>query len=271
MSDRQPQNESFVLIGAGAVGSALAISLQVSGFRPVQIINRTIQKALGLSKILGHIPYSDNLSSPEEADFYIIATQDDNIPKVISELNGLRKPVFHTSGSTPMSVFDTSFLKYGVLYPLQTFTFGREINMKQVPVLLEASDEETLAFLKKIANAISEKLYFFTSDQRMRAHISAVLTANFTNHLFVLGKTYLRQNHLPEEILEELTKETLSKIVDQGAEISQTGPAKRGDKRILEKHIQFLGGDKNMQDLYIFVSNSIINHYTSNKNKNDEL
>ena len=51
--------------------------------------------------------------------------------------------VAHTSGTTGIEVFGKAGYRYGVLYPLQTFTKGIPLRYDEIPVFVEGCDSET--------------------------------------------------------------------------------------------------------------------------------
>lgn len=87
----------------------------------------------------------------------------------------------HTAGSMPMSVFEGYAGRFGVLYPLQTFSKGRNVNFEVIPFFIEANTEKDADYLKNIASALSENVRFMSSEKRRSLHLAAVFACNFTN------------------------------------------------------------------------------------------
>ena len=90
-------------------------------------------------------------------------------------------------------------------------------------------------------------------------HVAAVFVNNFVNHLYHIGSEICAKNKVPFEILHPLIIESALKIKDLTPFESQTGPAKRKDEKIIEKHITLL--DKNQQEIYKLLTKSIYNTY----------
>ena len=63
----------------------------------------------------------------------------------------------HTAGSIPMNIWQGHVARYGVLYPMQTFSKQREVDFGQIPCFVESNSEEDVQLLKDIASALSEK------------------------------------------------------------------------------------------------------------------
>lgn len=248
----------FVLIGAGRLGSMLSLKLSNENIRPVQVISRSLVKAKKLAEQCKCENYSDKLKDLVSSDFIIISVNDDSILEILETLPSLITPVFHTSGSTSVSVFGKKFPNHGVLYPLQSFTPGRELDFSEIPLLIEASNENTANLLSEIAGHLSNTVLSYNSEQRLKAHIAAVFSSNFTNHFLILARDYLTENGLDPGILDPLIKETFMKVIEMGRKNIQTGPAARGDRGILQLHEEILKINPSLQKIYTFVSENII-------------
>ena len=150
--------------------------------------------------------------------------------------------------------------QYGVLYPCMTFTKGDEINMKECPFLVEASDEKALATLKRIAARIGNGATECDSDGRNRLHLAAVLASNFTNHMLLKAQEVLKQADLPLSILRPLTMQTISKAFRMSPLTSQTGPARRNDTATIRRHEAIID-DVHLAEIYEAVTKSIMATY----------
>ena len=69
----------------------------------------------------------------------------------------------HTAGSMPISVFEGLTARYGVVYPLQTFSKSREVDFKKIPFFLEANSSEDEKVLGEVARALSSDVRFLSS------------------------------------------------------------------------------------------------------------
>ena len=199
--------------------------------------------------------------SASAARLLILAVTDEALPQVAAHL--VSPPdalVIHTSGSTPLAVLQR-FPERGVLYPLQTFSKEQEVDFQKVPLLVEGSDEPTVKFVEKMAHAISSSVHHADSAQRLSLHLAAVLTNNFTNHLYTLAQQMLNDVGLDVNLLAPLWLETFQKAAAIGPQAAQTGPARRGDQRILSQHQQLLSNQPDLQHLYQLLSELITQHY----------
>lgn len=198
---------------------------------------------------------------PEElarVDLYLIAVSDREIGALSEQLDFGNAVVAHTAGSVEMEVLSQKIRNRGVFYPLQTFTQGRKINLREVPFFLEAENEETFAALSQLARSLSEKVYPADSHQRATLHLSAVFACNFTNHLYAVAQEILRQEGIPTDAINALIAETTAKALETpDASRVQTGPAVRNDTVVCQKQLRMLAGDTELQTIYETISKHI--------------
>jgi predicted short-subunit dehydrogenase-like oxidoreductase (DUF2520 family) len=151
--------------------------------------------------------------------------------------------------------------RFGVFYPLQTFSKGRKVNMHQVPVCLEASSAEILMVLTVLADAIGDAVFEINSRQRKFLHLAAVMVNNFTNHLYHLAEEFLEDRELGFDLLKPLIVETALKVTEIDPSTAQTGPARRGDKQTIQKHLELLDGNPEYKQIYEIISSQILKRY----------
>lgn len=245
-----------VLVGAGNVATHLGAALQKAGFNITTVYSKTAASAQWLAETLG-AAYTTTLNDLPAADLYLVAVKDDALPEVAQQLKVGSGIVAHTCGSMDMDVLQNTSGSYGVLYPLQTFSKTRAVDISQVPFCIEGCDEETTSKLDFIARSISSNVHFINSEQRRVLHVAAVFACNFTNHMYALAENILQQRHIPFNILLPLIEETAAKVKDHSPHEAQTGPAARGDQGIIQKHIELLKDNETVQAIYKLVSYSI--------------
>src|ERR1035437_4246738 len=163
---KNPKSEiipvSIVIIGTGAVASALLSFFQNNkGISVIQQYGRSKP-----SEIL--VPYTDSLKDLLPANIYIIAVSDNAIPEIIKnmpEVNGL---VLHTAGSVDLDVFGYKFHHFGSLYPLQTFTKKRDLDLKTIPFILQQNSGLATTLFGIIAeqSTLSIKLYEMSYEEK---------------------------------------------------------------------------------------------------------
>lgn len=247
----------IVCIGSGNVATHFSNAFKAAGSELVQIWSKNPEHAAELAIKTGAKPIADLKEIDNNADVYLIAVKDDAIGEVIAQLSAVKGMIVHTSGATDIDVFPATIAKYGVLYPLQTFSKHKAIDFNQVPLCIEAKDEETLKLLKSIALMLSPLVYEVNSEKRRILHLSAVFACNFVNHLYTLSNEILQKNELDFEILRPLIMETAEKVQNAFPVDVQTGPAIRNDEQTITKHKELLNDMPELKDIYETLSKSI--------------
>lgn len=251
--------KNIIIIGAGNVATHLATALLKAGYNIRQIYSRTEASASELANQLG-CPYTTHIGSvASDGDLYIVSVKD-------SALNTLLAPLVqqaphalfvHTAGSVPMNIWQGLTERYGVLYPMQTFSKQRPVNFQEVTFFTEAHSPEDLQALNKIAANLGSKAYEASSEQRRYLHIAAVFACNFANHMYAIADHLLSTHGLPFEAMLPLIDETTRKVHKLSPVAAQTGPAQRYDENVINKHLEMLQNEPRLATIYEQVSKNI--------------
>ena len=247
-----------VFIGAGNVATSLSVALQNAGYGIAQVWSRTEESAAKLANRLQCPHTTEWQQIDNSADLYVYCLPDDvlTIMPVVAAPNAIH---IHTACSLDTEVFDKSLKHKGVFYPFQTFSKDRIINFTDIPILIEASDEQTEIVLNELAAKISKKIYRSTLDSRKHLHIAGVFANNFSNCMYALAAEQLKKAGLPFDILLPLIDETAEKVHTIEPRKAQTGPARRKDLNIINQHIELLDDDAEKQ-IYKLITENIINY-----------
>lgn len=253
------RDKRIALIGAGNVASHLAPALLKGGANLCQIYSRSIESARELGMKTGITYTSDIFAIYPDCDIYIFCVADDALLPLFKSIRINKDAiVLHTSGSLPMDIFKGGAAHYGVLYPLQTFSKKRDLDFREIPLCIEASDVLTAKALRALAEALSFRVEEISSEKRKVLHLAAVFVNNFVNGLYSVGGQMLQKEGLDFNLLRPLIFETAHKVLLMSPENAQTGPARRGDEGILNMHKAML---KNEQlcwlNLYTLMSDMI--------------
>ncbi len=240
----------------------LGHALNNSGVKIKQVFSRNPQHAQSLAGSLGAYFTDSPGQIDRTSDLYILAVSDDAITKVAESVGFLQTGILvHNSGSVPMQVLSNYASHYGVIYPLQTLTKGKNIEFKSVPVFAEGCNEEVYEKLSNLFSGISDHVYRLNSHDRLIVHCAAVISSNFSNHLFVLAQSLLKDHGLSFDLLKPLMIETVSKAFEIGPLNAQTGPAKRRDKKVMDEHLKLLESLPGIKKIYEMLSNDIMGHW----------
>ncbi len=253
----------ITLIGAGNLAWHLGPALENCGYPIREVYSRNPANA----RTLIHRLYTASLAegmdfSGSDSSLFLLCVPDDALESVASEI--LIPPgamIAHCSGSTHLDILGSAgFNQRGVFYPLQTFTKGRPLDFREVPVLVEAGDQHTGRILTNMAKDLTKIHYMVNSEDRFAIHLSAVFASNFTNHLLKISSNILKERGYELDLLFPVIAETIQKSMETGPLLAQTGPARRGDLRVLDRQMAFLSGSP-AEDLYRLISQQILDAY----------
>ena len=243
----------IVLIGAGRLATNLGKALRRAGHEIVAVYSYRLAHAQALSAVVGGMATSDMAALPAVADAFIVSIKDAALCERIPEMTqGRGEQLFlHTAGSMPMSIFEGYARRYGVFYPMQSFSKEREVDFAEIPVFIEGSDP----VIRPLAESISQRVYALSTAERKYLHLAAVFACNFTNHCYALSAQILERHGLPFDVMLPLIDETARKVHELHPLDAQTGPAVRYDQNVISLQSAMLDGT--MRDLYERLSISI--------------
>ena len=259
------------LIGSGNVAWHMAQAFEDAGHHICEIYSRNILNSRLLVKSLFDSVAVNNLNfEKSEAQIFVLAINDDAISEVLDQLILPKNAILvHTSGSKSIELFSDWSLDNaengnttGVFYPLMTFTKNKELSFGEVPICIEAYDDKTEQILVALGQSISKTVYLVDSDERKILHLSAVFVNNFVNHLVGISQDILESNDLEFSLLKPIIKETIAKVLaSENVHEMQTGPARRGDQKIIKSHIIQLKNMPKAEKIYRVLSESIFDQF----------
>ena len=252
-----PEIRTITLIGSGNVAWHLGRGFHLKGLRIHEICSRSESSARELAGKVGAGVVTDPGKLSPGSDLYIIAVSDSGIAEVARELKLENKLVVHTSGSVPLSEISAFSSLSGVFYPLQTFSKHIPVNLAEVPFCLEASAPEALDRLKELAMLISPVVLHTSSEERLLMHLAAVFASNYTNLMYTLASEILATKGLSFDLLKPLVAETARKVITGEPHRVQTGPARRGDRNVIGKHLELLASMPEYAEIYRLLAGKI--------------
>ena len=253
----------IVFIGAGNVAWNLAPALdKLSGVDVVQVVARSRESALSVARLLSKSGVTTDSSDVyRSADLYIIAVNDGAVADVAQQYAGVNPSAIwaHTSGSVSIDTLRPLGPNVGVFYPMQTFSKGRDVSLYRVPFFIEGSTPLIENKLSTLASRLSTNVRVLSGDDRTLIHAAAVLSCNFTNHLWAIASELLARRDIPFDIMRQLVEETVEKAFTASPDLGQTGPAVRGDMSTIDAHARVIG--EPYSQLYYILSASIIDRF----------
>ena len=250
-----------VLIGSGSVATHLGLALQSKGVTISQVYSRNVSNAETLAEKLNTLFITDISEIYKEADVYFYALSDNAFKSILRKIEMPDGIQVHTAGCIPMNEFEGFTTKFGVFYPLQTFSKNKPVNFSQIPICIEASNMEVQQQLLEIANLVSDKTFLINSENRKKLHLAAVFACNFTNYMYDIASKLLEESGLLFDMIQPLIEETAEKMKAMKPYDAQTGPAVRMDENTINKHLAMLNKNPELKKIYKLMTKNIYNRH----------
>lgn len=238
------------IVGAGTVGTALAVGLQQAGYPVVAAGSRSFASAQRLAEqVPGCAAVPQLQQVVDRAELVFLTVPDDAIRDVADNLEWRTlQMAVHCSGAQPLTVLRGPRhlgAQVGALHPLQTFSSVRAAldNMPGSTFAVEA-DEPLLGILKGIVGDLGGRWVELRAEDRVLYHVSGVLASNYLVTLLALAADLWEEFGIERkeglEALLPLVRGTLHNVEENGIPASLTGPIARGDVGTIEKHLREL-------------------------------
>jgi len=263
----------IAFVGAGNVAFRFSLALQEKGYNISYVYSRTERSRDKLVRALqangAGTQAAGDYRTLARAAVVFIAVSDDAIESVVSgmreELAGMDSlpAVVHTSGATDISVLrplEEAGCRCGVIYPLMTLNRNKNVDFKDVPLLLESTSRELMPILDSIASDLGGEHYFYSSKDRLKMHLAAVFTTNFVNYILGLAFPIVQHDH---PLLIPGTIEAVRNAFLHTPASTLTGPARRGDMMTVRKHLDLLQsmGMTEQEEIYRLFTDRILEKY----------
>jgi predicted short-subunit dehydrogenase-like oxidoreductase (DUF2520 family) len=244
---------TIVIVGAGKVGTAIAVLLQRAGYPVVGIASRTLESAKKAAGRLDPPPEFGDVPAEltRKAEVVLITTRDDAIEtacEAIAEREGFREGqiVLHVSGSLPSTILSPAKEKgafIGSMHPLQSFA--------DVDVAIETlggsyfcleGDKEAIEAAKELALSLKGQIMTIKTEDKPIYHAAAVIASNFFVSIIDMSLRFYEAIGIDREggleALMPLIKGSLNNIGALGPVKALTGPIARGDVGVVKSHLE---------------------------------
>jgi len=237
-------------IGAGTVGTALAVRLREKGYPVIAVASRTRASAERLAGMVDGCKVCDNVQAVADvAGMVFITTPDDTIAPVVAQIKWhAGQSVIHCSGADSLDILDPATKAralVGGFHPLQTFAsvaYAIE-NIPGSTFALEA-EEPLLSKLKKMAIALGGRWIELKPGDKVIYHAAAVFACNYVVTLVKLAtdlwQTFGVSTPEATQALIPLLRGTINNLANVGLPYCLTGPIARGDTGTIRKHLKAL-------------------------------
>jgi predicted short-subunit dehydrogenase-like oxidoreductase (DUF2520 family) len=238
----------IAIVGAGRVGTAVAVLLARAGHEIVAAAGRT-QTAARVATWLPGVPFLSAIEAAALGEVVVLSVPDDALIPVASELAAAGSVaagtwVVHVSGAAGLGVLDPlhrAGARRLALHPLQTFP-DVEAAIAALPgchLAVTADDEDGLELGRRLAADLGATPFRLADGRRPLYHAAAVFASNYLVATSAVAERLFAEAGVPEPLdaMRPLQETTLANVVRLGPGAALTGPAVRGDASTVERNL----------------------------------
>lgn len=256
--------KTFSVIGAGRLGTALALALTRKGFKLKFLSDRIAGEARASRKIIGQgRATTDNLKAARTSALVLICVPDDGLKSVVNELaegmtDGTGQLILHTSGihsSRLLAPLQRKGADVASVHPVQSFP------AKAGPLRLFRGiywGVEAKGKARDQAQSVVRKLgghvLFIDENSKALYHAACSLASNAFVALEEAAASLLQHIGLSKkqavDVLLPLVQGSLQNVKNLGLEEALTGPVVRGDVQTVKRHLEALEIHPRLREVY---------------------
>jgi predicted short-subunit dehydrogenase-like oxidoreductase (DUF2520 family) len=239
------------VVGAGRVGTAVAVLLERAGHKIVGVSGRGPTRSRADAYLPG-VPVMEAADAARAAELVLIGLPDDLIEGAVEELGtvGAWLPgvfVGHLSGSLGLDALTPAAAAGAhpfALHPLLTFADVAHA-VDRIPgcaIAVTAPDDGTWMVAERLADDLMGEPFRLPNELRPLYHAAAVFASNYVVAASGVAATLFAAAGLPDPVraMYPLQAATLANVADLGPGKALTGPIVRGDARTVDRNLEAL-------------------------------
>ncbi len=256
------------IIGAGRLGTALALALARLGYPLTAVVTRTAPHARRAHRLITtHAPQTSPslaldvscLAALPQSELYIFATPDDQLHEAAAELAAIYEaPTSVRANKRPIALHLSGARTHDELAPLRAHKFhlGSCHPLISVSDPVQGSHDLRQAFFaiegdrpatsaaRRLVTSIGGRVLQLDTRHKTLYHLAAVITSGHTVALFSIAVDLLKQcgidNHTARQILLPLLHSTVQNLTTQIPSRALTGSFARFDSATIKRHLAAL-------------------------------
>ncbi len=237
--------QSISIIGAGRVGSTLAIAMHRAGLPVSMVASRTESSAVNLAAMIaGCTAVSEQAAA--DADLVFLTVPDDDIETVASRLTWRTgQYVVHCSGATEIMALAHAQMcgaQIGGFHPIQIFA-DPESSVALLPGTVVGIESGTAleVILRDIATRLKMVVMMLPEGVRARYHGGSLFMSSFLLSMFQesvqIWATFGMTEKQTLDALLPLAAGVIQTAQQKGLAASIAGPISRGDANVVRRHL----------------------------------
>ena len=252
---KRKEKPDVSIIGAGRLGTTLAVALAAKGYSIQSLVARRVQNARKAARLLDagvQVLAAKQLRTLIDADLFLITVPDDQIAGVARELSEIgfsadqKKTVLHTSGALSSDVLAPLREKgwhTGSIHPLLSVSAAGNASLRGAFWSVEG-DRAALRLGKEIVRDLDGKSFSIRSEDKPLYHAAAVMASGNVVALFDVALEMLGECELDRKtaraVLLPLLASTVQSLMTKDPAHALTGTFSRGDVETVKRHLAAL-------------------------------
>lgn len=242
------------IVGAGRVGTAIAVMLGRAGHRIVAASGRDASRER-VARYLPDVPYLGMVEAATRGAVVVLGVPDDGIRETAQALvdgGAVRREqaALHLSGSASLEELAPAREAGATVlsvHPLQSLP-DVETAIARLPgsaVAVTADEESGYALGERVARDLGGRPLRLPDDRKPLYHAGAVFASNYLVAAVATAERILHRVGLeePRAALAPLARATLDRALDRGPDEALTGPVARGDAGTVRRNLEALGDE----------------------------
>jgi predicted short-subunit dehydrogenase-like oxidoreductase (DUF2520 family) len=260
MAKRRKDRLTVSVVGAGRLGTALAMALASCGYRLEAVVARRLTRARRAASLFTKQPKAlshAQLNKLPNSELILIATPDDAITTTVDRLADSQKggppgrTVLHTSGALSSKVLSPLAkvgFHTGSLHPLVSVSdpVSGARNLRDAFYCLEG-DPAALRVARLLVRDLGGHSFSIDAGNKALYHAAAVMASGHMVALFDIASELLARCGLDlksaRRVLMPLVESTVRNLLSSDPARALTGTFARGDLATVQRHLEALGAN----------------------------
>ena len=267
------------IVGAGNLGTALALALRAAGYTIEALITHSrgegLKRAQRLAKRVG--AHASNDPSDVRAELIWLCVPDAEIDRTAESLAGRLewkgRIAFHSSGaltSDELAALRGRGAAVASVHPLMTFVRGSQPSLTGVPFAVEG-DARAVGLARRLVKDLGGRAHSIRKEDKAAYHAwgtfaSPLLTALLATTERVAVLAGVKRKAARERMI-PILRQTLANYAAWGAAGAFSGPIVRGDVDTVKRHLRVLRSSPAAREVYSELASAAL-RYLPVKNRN---
>lgn len=245
----------MVVLGAGKVGSAVAVLLRDAGVSIEAVTTQSVATAQEASARIGCTAGTDNAAAARKGDIILVTTNDDAIARVVADVareGGFRdgQLVVHMSGALRLVTLGPAAeagAAIGAAHPMQAFATAQDaLRMMRGSTFGITPGPGSGEQIEALVEVLGGTAIMVADENKALYHAAAVMASNYLVAVEASAVHLLVSAGFDEpsalRALQPLVAGTVDNVRRMGTGDALTGPIVRGDVDTVRQHIKALRG-----------------------------